>query len=441
MSISDVWIELDCARACIKRIGALAQVDHNAIIWGIAGFATLGVIVRPFRMPEYAWAVIGAGILVASGLLPWRDALAAAGKGTDVYLFLVGMMLLSEVARQEGLFDWLATLAVRYAKGSAQRLFLIVYGVGTLVTVFLSNDATAVVLTPAVYAAAMAARVEPLPYLFICAFIANAASFVLPISNPANLVVFGAHMPPLGQWLYQFTLPSIASILMTYATLRFTQRHALDQPISEDFVSKPLSLGGKCVAIGIGLTAVALLAASALDRQLGLPTFVAGTAVTVAVLLISRQSLFPVLKDISWGVLPLVAGLFILVEGVEQTAILRVMAQMLHEAATSSPRATSLGAGAVAAFASNLLNNLPTGLVAATVSQSAAVPVQVTSGLLIGVDLGPNLSVTGSLATILWLIALRREGEAVTAWQFLKLGMVIMPSALLAALLAMALTP
>jgi arsenical pump membrane protein len=117
-------------------------VDHNAIIWGIASFATLGVIVRPFRMPEYVWAVIGAGILVASGLLPWRDALAAAGKGIDVYLFLVGMMLLSEVARQEGLFDWLATLAVRYAKGSAQRLFLIVYGVGTLVTVFLSNDAT-----------------------------------------------------------------------------------------------------------------------------------------------------------------------------------------------------------------------------------------------------------------------------------------------------------
>ena len=391
------------------------------MIWGIAGFAALGIIARPFRMPEYVWAIIGAGILVAFGLLPWRDALAAAGKGTDVYLFLAGMMLLSEIARQEGLFDWLATLAVRCAKGSAERLFLIVYGVGTLVTVFLSNDATAVVLTPAVYAAATAARVEPLPYLFICAFIANAASFVLPISNPANLVIFGAHMPPLGEWLYQFTLPSIASILVTYGALRFTQRHALDQAISKEFASKPLSLGGQCVALGIGLTAVLLLTASALDRPLGLPTFIAGAVVTVVVLLIGRQSPLPVLKDISWGVLPLVAGLFILVEGVGQTGILRAMALMLHEAAISSPRAASLGAGVIVAFASNLLNNLPTGLIAATVSQTADVPVQVTSGLLIGVDLGPNLSVTGSLATILWLIALRREGEAVTAWQFLKL--------------------
>jgi arsenical pump membrane protein len=416
-------------------------VDHNAIIWGIAGFAALGIIARPFRMPEYVWAIIGAGILVAFGLLPWRDAFAAAGKGTDVYLFLAGMMLLSEIARQEGLFDWLATLAVRCAKGSAERLFLIVYGVGTLVTVFLSNDATAVVLTPAVYAAATAARVEPLPYLFICAFIANAASFVLPISNPANLVIFGAHMPPLGEWLYQFTLPSIASILVTYGALRFTQRHALDQAISKEFASKPLSLGGQCVALGIGLTAVLLLTASALDRPLGLPTFVAGAVVTVVVLLIGRQSLLPVLKDISWGVLPLVAGLFILVEGVGQTGILRAMALMLHDAATSSPRAASLGAGVIVAFASNLLNNLPTGLIAATVSQTADVPVQVTSGLLIGVDLGPNLSVTGSLATILWLIALRREGEAVTAWQFLKLGIIIMPPALAAALLSAAVMP
>jgi len=411
------------------------------MIWGIAGFAALGIIARPFRMPEYVWAIIGAGILVAFGLLPWRDALAAAGKGTDVYLFLAGMMLLSEIARQEGLFDWLATLAVRCAKGSAERLFLIVYGVGTLVTVFLSNDATAVVLTPAVYAAATAARVEPLPYLFICAFIANAASFVLPISNPANLVIFGAHMPPLGEWLYQFTLPSIASILVTYGALRFTQRHALDQAISKEFASKPLSLGGQCVALGIGLTAVFLLTASALDRPLGLPTFIAGAVVTVVVLLIGRQSPLPVLKDISWGVLPLVAGLFILVEGVGQTGILRAMALMLHEAAISSPRAASLGAGVIVAFASNLLNNLPTGLIAATVSQTADVPVQITSGLLIGVDLGPNLSVTGSLATILWLIALRREGEAVTAWQFLKLGIIIMPPALAAALLSAAVMP
>ncbi|HEV7601430.1 MAG TPA: arsenic transporter [Bradyrhizobium sp.] len=411
-------------------------MSHNTLILAVASFATLGVVTRPLRIPEYVWAVAGAVVMIAFGLLPWRDAVAAAAKGIDVYLFLIGMMLLAEVGRQQGLFDWLAALAVRHARGSARRLFLIIYGVGTLVTVFLSNDATAVVLTPAVYAAATAARVEPLPYLFICAFIANAASFVLPISNPANLVIFGAHMPPLAQWLYQFTLPSMTSILTTYLVLRFTQRAALDQGISEDFRTEPLSIGGKTVAVGIALTAVALLGASSLDWQLGLPTFTAATAVTIIVLIIRRRSPLPVLRDISWGVLPLVAGLFTLVAGIEQTGILNSVTQMLHNVAATSPREASFGAGIIVALVSNLMNNLPTGLVAATVSQSADVPLHVTSGILIGVDLGPNLSVTGSLATILWLIALRREGEVVTAWQFLKLGIVVMPAALVVALLA-----
>ena len=409
----------------------------NAATWGIAALATLGVIARPWNLPEFLWAIAGAALLVAFNLLPWPDALAAAGKGTDVYFFLIGMMLLAEVARQEGLFDWLAAWAVRHSKGSAKRLFLIVYVVGTIVTVLLSNDATAVVLTPAVYAATRAAKVEPLPYLFVCAFIANAASFVLPISNPANLVVFGQQMPPLADWMRIFALPSVISIVATYLALRLTQRGALDADVAEVDDISPLTTGGALAAFGIVLTAVVLLVASATGRDLGLPTFVAGAAVTAVILLISRQSPLPVLRDISWSVLPLVAGLFILVEGLNRTGVLPALARLLKEATAASPQATSWISGLVVAVASNLANNLPVGLIAATTSQAAQVPAHVTGAILIGVDLGPNLSVTGSLATILWLIALRREGESVSALRFLKLGLVIMPPALLLSLAAL----
>src|SRR5205085_4123330 len=120
-----------------------------------------------------------------------------------------------------------ASQAVRHARGSAKRLFLIIYVVDALVTAFLSNDANAVVMTPAVYAATRAGQVEPLPYLLICAFIANAASFVLPIANPANLVVFGDRMPPLLEWLRWFTLPAAVAVVATYAVLRWTQRRVL----------------------------------------------------------------------------------------------------------------------------------------------------------------------------------------------------------------------
>jgi arsenical pump membrane protein len=409
----------------------------NAATWGIAALSTCGVIARPWNLPEFTWAVAGAALLVLLNLLPWPDALAAAGKGIDVYFFLIGMMLLAEVARQERLFDWFAAQAVRYSHGSAKRLFLIVYVVGTIVTIFLSNDATAVVLTPAVYAATRAARVEPLPYLFICAFIANAASFVLPISNPANLVVFGKQMPPLLDWLRIFALPSVVAIVATYLALRLAQRSALDAPVAKVDVISPLTFGGRLASLGIAMTAVVLVAASALGSDLGLPTFMAGAAVTTLVLAIGRQSPLPVLRDVSWSVLPLVAALFILVEGLNRTGVLPSLARILREATTASPQTASWIAGIVVAIASNLVNNLPMGLIAATTSQAAHVPAHITGAILIGVDLGPNLSVTGSLATILWLIALRREGENVGASRFLKLGLVVMPPALLLSLLAL----
>ena len=136
-------------------------------------------------------------------------------------------------------------------------------------------------------------------------------------------------------------------------------------------------------------------------------------------------------------IVPMVAGLFILVEGLNRTGVLPALAGLLKQATKASPQATSWIAGIVVAVASNLANNLPVGLIAATTSQTAQVPAHVTGAILIGVDLGPNLSVTGSLATILWLIALRREGESVSALRFLKLGLVIMPPALLLSLAAL----
>ncbi len=239
--------------------------------WGIAAAATAGVIIRPFSWPEYVWAATGAVLLVVLGLLPVADALSGVAKGTDVYLFLIGMMLLAELARQEGLFDWLAAKAAARAGGSATRLFTLVFCVGTVVTVFLSNDATAVVLTPAVAAVVKAAKADrPLPYLFICAFIANAASFVLPISNPANLVIYGSHMPPLLHWLPQYALPSVLSILATYFVLCWSQRNGLQQTITSDIDVPDLTTGGKAAAFGIGMTAAVLLVSSGFDIQLGL---------------------------------------------------------------------------------------------------------------------------------------------------------------------------
>ena len=408
--------------------------------WAIAALATGGVIARPWRWPEAVWAVMGAVSLVALSLVPWRDALGAVERGSDVYLFLAGMMLLAELARQQGVFDWLATLAARHAKGSANRLFALVFGVGTAVTVFLSNDATAVVLTPAVYAVTTVAKAKPLPYLFVCAFIANAASFVLPISNPANLVVFGSHMPPLSSWLARFCIPSVLSIGATFIALRLTQRASLREPIAGCIDGATLSRAGRITAWGIVAAVVVLLTASSLDIPLGLPTFAAGVLTAVIALIFERRAPWELLRHISWSVLPLVAGLFVLVEGLVRTGIVQDLTRALQALTLRSPAAGSWASGLIAALACNLMNNLPVGLIAGSTITAFSVPTQVVSALLVGVDLGPNLSIAGSLATILWLVALRREGHHVSAWDFLRLGVVVTLPALVLALAALSLT-
>jgi len=407
----------------------------HIVVWLIVVLAVGGVIFRPWGMPEAIPAVAGAVLLVVAGLLPAVAAWRGIAQGTDVYLFLTGMMLLAELARGQGLFIWLAAHTARFAGNSAARLFTLVYLIGVLVTVFLSNDATAVVLSPAVAAVTRAVgAAEPLPYLLICAFVANAASFVLPISNPANLVIYGAHLPPLLAWLRQFGIAAVLAVGATYGLLRVTQRAALRQTISTPAAPEPLSAGGRMAGYGICGTAVVLLAGSAAGIPLGLPTAIAGTATAILVLAPRRASPWPVLRRISWATLPLVAGLFVLVAALDRLGLSAWLARLLHAREAAGPGTASWLTGILLGLGSNLTNNLPAGLIAGHAVQAAGAAASVTGAALIGVDLGPNLSVTGSLATILWLQALRREGLNVTAWHFLKLGAVVMPPALLLAL-------
>jgi arsenical pump membrane protein len=429
------------SRVCDRARRRFAGVAiANVAVWSICAVSIAGVLTRPKGIGEWIWALAGALLLALFGLVPLPEVLAAVGKGTDVYLFLAGMMLLAELARREGVFDWVASHAVRAAKSSRVRLFALVYGVGIVVTTVLSNDATAVVLTPAVAAAVRKAKAEPLPYLFACAFIANAASFVLPISNPANLVVFAHDMPALPRWLQTFAIPSLISIAVTFVALAFVSRRALRGAVTSEVPQQKLERGGRLALGGIGATAVALIAASAFGAPLGLVTCICGVLVVLTACIRDREALLGVARSVSWSVLLLVAGLFVLVQGLERTGLLQFTKHLsVALAAWPAPLAV-LGAACVTSIASNLMNNLPAGLIAGASVASLHGHDAFRSAVAIGIDLGPNLSVTGSLATVLWLIALRREQIAINAWTFLGAGVVVMPAALILAVESLLIT-
>ena len=413
----------------------------HVLIWIISAASIALMLFRPFGIPEVVWTGAGALLLCVLRLIPLHLAGHAVWEGMDVYLFLTGMMLLSELAKRNGVFDWLANIAVRHADGSPGRLFALIYAVGTVVTVFMSNDATAVVLTPAVLTAVKRAKAQPMPYLLTCALIANAASFVLPISNPANLVVFHGAMPPLLKWLAMFAAPSVVSIAATFLLLRWYSRKDLSGECNGSNAVVELSSLGKISLWGIVVVAVVLLIASATKVDLGLPTCLAALVVAAVALGMGKTNPVTIAREISWGVLPLVASLFVIVEAVKTAGALDVLHGAVQRA-LQLPRAEGvLALAGSVGFGTNLVNNLPLGLITGATLHTVPFHPLLSEVLLIGIDLGPNLSITGSLATILWLIAIRKEGMHVSGLQFLKAGMLIMPISLLLAVGAALLMP
>ena len=402
-------------------------------VWVIAAAAIAGILLRPWRSPEWAWAAGGAALLTATRLISPGAAASAIGRGADVYAFLIGIMILAEIARYERVFDWLADAVLKAGRGSRGRLLALVYGAGAVVTALLSNDTTAIVLTPAVFAALARTDADPLPYLYGCAFVANAASFVLPVSNPANLVVFGHGLPPLWPWLHAFGLPALAAIVLTFGALRLATaaelRGAYRTGGSPFAPTERTRLG----AATVGCAAVALVIAALCGWNVGVAALLIAAA---ALLLIWRRDPAApkfVLRHVAWGVVPLVAGLFVIVQALDASGAIDVVRRLLTVAAHLNGLQGNLLIAGAFTLADNIFNNLPVALAGSYALQSMHPAAHIVNASLVAVDLGPNLSVTGSLATLLWLIALRRERLDVTPWQFARLGVVVLIPALAAA--------
>ncbi len=360
------------------------------------------MIVRPFRVHEAWWAAGGAIALMLAGAISPPAAVRAIGRGTDVYLFLAGMMALAAYANVAGVFAWVAALAVRIAGASRLRLFVLIY-------------------VPAVIDALRRYDASPRPYVIACALIANAASFVLPISNPSNLLVFAGRMPPLGRWLGPFALPSAAAIAVTFAVAWWLFRSEL-RGQAADVDRQPVAAPARtAVMLLIGAAAI-VVTTSALGGMLGIATSACALVTTVVAALGDRAAGMRIAREISWPIIVLTGALFVLVTAVDDgggfVASRSALAWCAHQSAPWSAIAT----GFLVAATSNVVNNLPVGLNLGEVLPSMHASLQLGEAALIGVNLGPNATVNGSLATLLWLAIVRRAGIAISPLAFLRIG-------------------
>lgn len=416
----------------------------DALLAGLVFLVTLALILtRLFGVNEAWWAAAGGALALALGLVPLAQAWRIVLESREVLIFLVGMMALSAVAERAGIFGWAASLAARAGGGSVPRLYAMVFLVGTVVTATLSLDATAIMLTPLVYGIVVRLRLSPLPFMFACTYTANTASLFLPISNLTNLLVYDALDLSFFGFLKIMLLPgalAVAANLLVFAAL-FGRELRGGYDVGESGFRPESRSFFRLAAAGLAVVLVALFAAPVLGASIGLVALAGGAAVAAAAVLGGYVGLREVAGSISWGLVVLVVGLFVVVQGVENAGLAGLVRDALSLASPGEGFVQILGVALGAAAGSNLINNVPMTVVALNaleplISDGTLSPAAAYAALL-GTNIGPNLAIMGSLATLIWLSILRGRGLEVTAVDYLKVGAVAMPAILLAAVLGL----
>lgn len=388
-------------------------------------------VARPRRLPEAVAAVPAAGLVVAVGAVSPSDAWTQVGDLLPVVGFLAAVLALAHLCDVEGLFTALGGLMARTCHGRPERLLTVVFAVAALVTAVLSLDATVVLLTPVVFATAARAGTRPRPHVYACTHLANSASLLLPVSNLTNLLAFPASGLSFARFAVLMAPAWLAVLTVEYLVFRRYFAADLATCATGNGPPEPSRLPRfTLVVLGCTLAGFALVSLAGLN-----PAWSAlGGALVLAVRALARRR--TTVRGLAGAAGPLFC-LFVLALGVVVKAV--VEGGLGEAAGRILPHGPGLPAllavAAVAALLANLINNLPAVLaLVPLVSAGGAGPVL---AVLIGVNLGPNLTYVGSLATLLWRRVLHERDEEPALGDFTRLGLATVPATLVAATVAL----
>ena len=383
--------------------------------------AVLGLVAWG-RVPDLWVAGPAAVLVVATGLVGLDTVGDTLDRLAPTLAFLAAVFVLAEVARDAGLFA-AAGAAMGRRASSSRRLVLVVSAVAILVTVLMSLDATAVLFTPVVVQLVRARNARSEPSLLATTQLANASSSLLPVSNLTNLLVFSATGLTFGGFAVRMVLPTLAAASVVVGTAV----RADGESTPEDVTAEVVHLDGfaRFVIAALAALMVAFFVGSAAGIE---PAWIAiGGAAIVGVVAIARRRARPT------GLLAASAPRFLLFVLALAVVVDAAVTHGLGDAARDLlPRGDGLVAllamAGLAAVLANLVNNVP-----ATLVLSSVMPAGSTGQLLamlLGVNVGPNLTYTGSLATLLWRRAVRAAGVEPSRREFFRFAVIATPAAL-----------
>ncbi|MFJ6739550.1 arsenic transporter [Streptomyces sp. NPDC091279] len=388
-------------------------------------------VLRPKGLPEAVVAVPAAGIVVATGAISLGHAREELDRLGPVVGFLAAVLVLAHCCDVEGLFQACGAWLARRAAGSPVRLLTGVFVLASVITAVLSLDATVVLLTPVVLATAARAGVRAKPHLYACAHLSNTASLLLPVSNLTNLLAFEASGLSFTRFAALMALPWVVAVGAEYLIFRRFFRADLTAAVHSPEPGEPPELP-RFALVTVGCTLAGFVVASTVGIE---PAWVAcAGAVVLAgrVLWRRRDTPLAVVRSASPAFLAFVLALGVVVRAVVDNGLADALDRVLP---SGHGVLALLGIAVLAAVLANLINNLPAVLVLLPLTASAG-PGAVLA-VLLGVNIGPNLTYAGSLATLLWRRIVQRHEQEVAIGEFTRLGLLTVPAALLSAVVAL----
>ncbi len=385
-------------------------------------------VARPRWAPDWAVAAGGAVVLVLVGILSFAGARAALRELGPTVGFLAALLVLADGCRRAGLFDALGASMAIGSRGLPSRLLAMVFLVAAVTTAVLSLDATVVLLTPVVFATAARLRTNARPHVYACSHLANSASLLLPVSNLTNLLAFRASGLSFARFGALMALPWLVALAIEWVVLRrsFAGDLRRSAPRSTRAVERP-ELPTFALAV-VGLT----LAGFVLSSVIGIAPVWIATAGAVVMVARERPAPADFVRAAEPTFLVFVLGLGVVVQAASQHGLSTAVDSIL-------PHGTTLPAlllvAVVSAAVANLLNNLPATLIILPVA-AASGPGAVLA-MLVGVNVGPNLTYVGSLATLLWRRIVHAHDEETDVAEFTRLGLLTVPAALVACTVAL----
>jgi arsenical pump membrane protein len=311
-----------------------------------------------------------------------------------------------------------------------------VFLLGAVITALLSLDVTVVVLTPIVYSVTMRRRIDALPFMFACTFVANTASLILPISNLTNLLLYQQFEMSFLDFARTMWLPNLVAVVVNLLVFLLIFRRQIPRRFSVDAQEAlpELNWWFWVAALVLTLTLVGLLWSGIAHVPLALAALGGALVLLTIGYAGNRISIRKELSEVSWPVLVFVIGMLVLIRGFEEGWLRDRVFEMPHSLAGAI-----IAAAGATAIGSNVVNNVPMALLSVPVIQRSSGEHQtaLTYAALLGTNIGPILTTYGSLATMLWLSLVRKRGMDVSTRQYLRVGVLSMPPILISAALSL----